>query len=80
MKAPKSYKVRHDVIWFLTKKRTEQSLRELSDSHNRFSIKEIAKAINTKEEYVDEQLNFLWFKKYVYDIKVDGETKFMISP
>lgn len=55
-------------------------MNDLPEEHNRYTIEEIAKAIKAKPDKVDEQLNFLWFKKYVFDVHSDNGTKFMISP
>lgn len=70
---PKSYRVRHKTLMFLTKISTD-------NSKNKFaSIKEISKKIKEKELDIDLQLNILWNKKLVATKKDNSGSTYTAS-
>ncbi len=78
MYAPKSYRIRHEILSFLTKKRTEQSMNEQPLEESQFTITEITNCIKFSESDVDMQLNMLWHEKLVADNKSTKPKKYMV--
>lgn len=70
---PKSYRVRHKTLMFLTKISTDNSKNGFA------SIKEISKNIKEKELDIDLQLNILWSKKLVAIKKENAENTYTAS-
>jgi len=69
---PKSYRVRHKILEFLSKERMKNGgLNPKSDW--RFTIKEICSKINENSDYVNSELDYLFYKKLVRFDKNDNE-------
>lgn len=80
---PKSYKVRHEVLQFLSGKRSEQIFQKLPIEKAMYTIDEISKEIGFDRRVIDQQLNVLWEKEEVVN-QIDPVdltlTKYLIPP
>lgn len=65
MIVPKSYKVRHEVLQFLSDKRSEQLFQKLPIEKAMYTIDEISKETGFDRRVIDQQLNVLWKKEEI---------------
>ena len=80
MVVPKSHKVRHQVLKFLSDKRKNTNMKSFDSADSAFTISEIATGLNLERRLVDEQLDVLYQNKEVDVLRKDNEeNKFFIN-
>jgi hypothetical protein len=80
MLVPKSHKVRHQVLKFLSDKRKNTDMKTFDSANSAFTTSEIATGIRFERGLVDEQLDVLYHNKEVDVIHKDREeNKFFIN-
>lgn len=80
MLVPKSHKVRHQVLKFLSDKRKSTNMKTFDSENSAFTKSEIATGLKLDRGLVDEQLAVLYINKEVDVLrKANDENKFFIN-